>query len=97
MYGDKIDSSSIMAKKKQYIGLGRFSPWILEPIQRSNVGQNINIINGVPLPAKNKNGVDNTIKHDANKDTLLLNQRLSSSINRKPKSKPIIILGSFIT
>ena len=81
---------------KQYIGFGLFSPCILDPSHNSNVGQNTNMINGVPEPAKNKKGVDNTIKQEASNDTLLLNQRLSRSINNKPRNKPIIILGNFI-
>lgn len=96
MYGVKIDNSIIMTNKKQYIGRGRFSPWILEPSQSNNVGQNTSIINGVPLPAKNRKGVDNIIKQDASSDTLLLNHRFSSSIKRKPKNNPIIILGNLI-
>ena len=60
------------------------------------LGQNTNIINGVPEPAKNKNGVDNIINVEASKDTLLLNHRLSSKINKKPSSSPIKILGSLI-
>ena len=96
IYGVKMDSSIAMANKKQYAGRGRFSPWILEPSHKSSVGQNTSIISGVPLPAKYKNGVDSTIKHDASSETLLLNHRLSNKINKKPSNSPIIALGSFI-
>lgn len=96
IYGVKMESNIAIANKKQYAGRGRFSPWILEPSHKSSVGQNTSIINGVPLPAKYKNGVDSTIKHDASSETLLLNHRLSSKINRKPSSRPITTLGNFI-
>ena len=96
IYGVKIDNSIANAKAKQYIGLGRFSPWIFDPNQSKSVGQNTSMISGVPDPAKNKNGVDKTIRHDANKDTLLLNQRLSNNINKNPSSSPTKILGNFI-
>lgn len=96
MYGVKIDSNIMIANRKQYIGRGRFSPWILEPSHKRRVGQNTNIINGVPLPAKNKKGVDSIIRQDASSDTLLLNHLFSSSIKRNPKNSPIMILGSLI-
>lgn len=96
IYGVKIDKSIAIANKKQYAGRGRFSPCIFDPSHSNKVGQNTIIISGVPLPAKNRNGVDNTIKHDASSDTLLLNQRLSSRINSNPNSRPMIMLGSFI-
>ena len=96
IYGVKIESSIIIANKKQYIGLGLFSPWILEPSQSNSVGQNTSMISGVPLPAKNRNGVDSIIKHDARSDTLLLNHRFSRSINKKPKSNPMMMLGSLM-
>ena len=54
------------------------------------------MIKGVPEPAKNRNGVDNTINQDANSETLFLNQRFNSSINRSPSNKPIIMLGSLM-
>ena len=85
-----------MVNINEYDGFGRFSPSILEPSHNNNVGQNTIIISGVPDPAKNKNGVDSTIKHDASKDTLLLNQRLSSNISKNPSSSPMIMLGNFI-
>lgn len=94
MYGVKIESNNAIAKKNEYIGFGLFSPWILEPSQSSNVGQNRIIINGVPEPVKNRNGVDNTTKHDAKSETLFLNQRFKSRIKSRPKAKPTIILGS---
>ena len=96
IYGVKIDNSIMIANKKQYIGRGLLSPWILDPSHKSSVGQNTSIISGVPLPAKNRNGVDNIIRHDAKSDTLLLNHRFSRSINKKPKSSPMMMLGSLI-
>ena len=96
IYGVKIESSNAIAKKNEYIGFGLFSPWILEPSQSSNVGQNKIIINGVPEPVKNKNGVDNTTKHDAKSETLFLNQRFRSKIKSKPKNRPTITLGNLI-
>ena len=89
-------ASSATAKMKLYIGFGRFSPWIFEPSHSKSVGQNTIMINGVPEPAKNKNGVESTTSPDASKETLFLNQRFSRSINKKPSIKPIIILGSLI-
>ena len=96
MYGVNIASAIEIANKNEYIGLGRFSPWIFEPSQRSSVGQNTSIIRGVPLPAKNKNGVDSTTRQDARSDTLFLNQRLRRSISKIPSTSPIIMLGSLI-
>jgi len=92
----KIENSIAIANIKQYSGRGRFSPCIFDPNHNNKVGQNTTIINGVPDPAKNKKGVDSTIKHDASSETLLLNQRLSSSINRNPNSNPTITLGNFM-
>lgn len=54
------------------------------------------MISGVPLPAKNRNGVESTTRQDASSDTLLLNQRFRSKIRKKPSSKPIKILGNLI-
>ena len=68
----------------------------MEPSQSKSVGQNTSIINGVPEPAKYKNGVDRTIKNDARSDTLFLNQRFKRRINRKPRSRPMMILGSLM-
>ena len=96
IYGVKIESSSMIAKMKQYKGFGRFSPWIFEPSQSKSVGQNTNIISGVPEPAKNRNGVDKIIKQDASRDTLLLNHLFKSKIKRNANIRPIIILGNFI-
>ena len=96
IYGVKIEQSIASANIKLYIGLGRFSPWIFEPSQSSNVGQNTSIIKGVPEPARNRNGVDRIIKQDASKDTLFLNQRFRSRINRNPNTNPAKILGSLI-
>ncbi len=96
IYGVNIDRSIAIAKMNEYIGLGRFSPWILEPSHRSKVGQNTIIINGVPFPAKNKKGVDKTIKHDARSETLLLNQRFKSKTSKKPRAVAIRMLGSLM-
>lgn len=71
IYGVKTEINIAIVKAKQYNGFGLFSPWILEPSQRSRVGQRTSIIKGVPEPAKNKNGVDNITKQEASKDTLL--------------------------
>ena len=96
MYGVKIAKRSAIAKSSEYIGLGRFSPWIFEPSQSSSVGQKTIIISGVPEPAKNKNGVERITKQEASNDTLLLNQRFRSKIKRKPSNRPIKILGNLI-
>jgi hypothetical protein len=84
-----------MAKTNEYNGFGRFSPCILEPSQNNIVGQNTIIIRGDPDSAKNKNGVDKTIRQEDNNDTLLLNQRFNNKTNIRPKTRPITILGSF--
>lgn len=96
IYGVKIEKKRQIAKMKQYDGFGRFSPCIFEPSQSNKVGQNTNIISGVPEPAKNKNSVDKTIKHEVKSETLVLNQRLRSSIKKSPKQSPTKILGSLI-
>ena len=92
----KIDNSIAIPKIKEYKGLGRFSPWIFEPSQRSKVGQKISIISGVPEPAKKRNGVDNMMRHEASKETLFLNQRFNNRMSKNPSAKPIMILGSLI-
>ena len=96
IYGVKIARSNATANSSEYIGLGRFSPWILEPSQSSSVGQKTIMISGVPEPAKNRNGVDKIIKIEASKDTLLLNHRFKRSTRSKPKSSPTIMLGSLM-
>ena len=85
-----------MVNTKLYIGFGRFSPWILDPSHKRRVGQKTIMMSGVPDPARNKNGVDKTIRHEAMSETLLLNHLLSSNIKSKPSTSPIIILGSLI-
>lgn len=94
IYGVNMDSNMAIAKAKEYSGLGRFSPWIFEPSHNSKVGQKTNIINGVPEPERKRNGVESTTMHEASKDTLLLNQRLSSKINKNPKARPTNTLGN---
>lgn len=79
---------------KLYIGLGRFSPWILDPSHNNSVGQNTSMISGVPLPARNRNGVERMMRQDANKDTLFLNHRFKSRISRKPSRSPTKMLGN---
>lgn len=96
MYGVKIAITIVIENRNEYIGFGRLSPWILDPNQSSKVGQNTNMIRGVPEPAKNRNGVESTTKHEASSETLFLNHRFSSKIKRIPSSNPIIILGSLI-
>lgn len=96
MYGVKSDSSIIIAKAKQYSGLGRFSPWIFEPSQSKSVGQKTSIINGVPEPARKRKGVERVIKVEARSETLLLNHLFSSNINKNPNIKPIMMLGNLI-
>ena len=96
IYGVKMANNSAIAKSNEYIGLGRFSPWILEPSQSSKVGQKTIIISGVPEPAINKNGVDRTIKMEARSETLLLNQRFRSKINSSPKARPTSTLGNLM-
>ena len=83
-------------KTKLYIGLGRFSPWIFDPNHNSSVGQKTNMMRGVPEPAKNRKGVESTIKQEVSSETLVLNQRFSSRINSTPSKSPIRILGSLI-
>ena len=78
------------------MALVSFLPLILEPSQRSNVGQKTSMINGVPFPARNKNGADKTVKIEAIMATLFLNQRLSKRISRTPRNRAIIMLGSLI-
>ena len=68
----------------------------MEPNHSNNVGQNTIIINGVPEPARNRNGVDKIIKIDARSETLLLNHRFNKRTNRRPKNKPIMMLGSLM-
>jgi hypothetical protein len=96
MYGVKMERRSTIANRNEYRGFGLFSPWIFEPSQRRSVGQNTSIIRGVPEPAKNRNGVERITKNDAMSDTLFLNQRLRRSTNKKPRSRPIRMLGSLI-
>lgn len=89
-----MEASRAKAKTKQYIGLGLVTPWILDPNHNNKVGQNTNIINGVPDPARYKNEADKTARIEANNATLFLNQRLSSKISNPPSMVPIMILGS---
>ena len=96
MYGVKSDSNMISAKAKQYNGLGRFSPWILEPSQSRSVGQKTNIISGVPEPARKRKGVESVIKVEASNETLLLNHLFSSKMNKNPNIKPIMMLGNLM-
>lgn len=96
MYGVKIESSSDNAKAKQKIGSGRFSPWILEPSQSNNIGQNTSMISGVPVPISDKNNVDRVISIEASRDTLFLNQRFKIKIRRKPSNIPTIMFGNLI-
>ena len=96
IYGVKIAVRSAIANKKQYDGFGLFSPCIFDPSQSSKVGQNTIMISGVPLPAKNKNGVESTTREDARSDTLFLNQRFKSNISSTPSNNPMIILGNLI-
>lgn len=96
MYGVKIEARRAKAKTKQYIGLGLVTPWILEPSQRSRVGQKTIIIKGVPLLARYRNEADKTARIEANNATLVLNQRLRSKIKRPPSIAPMMILGSLM-
>ena len=73
-----------------------FLPLILEPSQSSNVGQKTNMISGVPLPARKRNGADKTVSTEAIIATLFLNQRFKSKIKSTPSNKPMIMLGSLI-
>ena len=91
-----MDNSIAIEKAKQYKGLGRFSPWIFEPNHNKNVGQKTSIMSGVPEPVRNRNGVERTIKQEVSSETLDLNQRLSSNINKTPDNNPTSMLGSLM-
>lgn len=75
---------------------GKVLPWILEPSQSKTVGQKTSIISGVPEPARYKNGAESTVRIEAIKATLFLNQRFKSKIKNNPSKMPIIILGNLI-
>ena len=68
----------------------------MEPSQSKRVGQNTNIISGVPVPMRDKKRVDRIIRIEARSDTLFLNQRLRIKINKKPSKIPIKIFGNLI-
>ena len=89
-----MERSIAILKIKLYMGLGRFSPWILEPSHKSSVGQKTSIISGVPEPARKRNGVESITREEARRETLFLNQRFNNNISRKPKNRPMMMLGS---
>lgn len=60
------------------------------------VGQKTNMINGVPEPARKRNGVDNIIRQETSSETLVLNHRLSRRMRKNPKPRPTKILGSLM-
>lgn len=71
-------------------------PLILEPSQRSKVGQKTSIISGMPEPARYRNGAESTTRIEAMIATLFLNQRFSSKIINTPRARLITILGSLM-
>ena len=68
----------------------------MEPSQSNRTGQKTIIINGVPEPARKRNGVESVIKIDAKSETLFLNQRFKIKIKSNPSNNPIMMLGNLM-
>lgn len=96
MCGVKIEKRSVKAKMKQNVAWGFFSPWIFEPSHNNNVGQKTTMMSGVPVPARWRNGIERTVIMLARSATLLLNQRFSNRIIKKPRAIATMMLGNLI-